>query len=154
VYSGQKPAFQVPVKFPEYLQYTINALQILNSCGRLSTYQSAGSCTQAAVHSMGENCHPNCKSISLSILSTLCMHCRYCISMADYGRLLWQDVQTAQHPHPTVALLHIQKRNFIPTLSLSKWLMITSAWKQYGSMQNVPLYSMCFKLMARRCYRQ
>jgi hypothetical protein len=149
VYSGQKPAFQVPIKFPEYLQYTINALQILNSCGRLPTYQSAGSRTQAAVHSMGENCHPNCKSISLSILSTLCMHCRYCISMADYGRLLWQtmadygrllwqDVQTAQHPHPTGALPHIQKRNFIPTLSLSKRLMITSARKQYGSMQNVP----------------
>jgi hypothetical protein len=154
VYSGQKTAFQVPIKVPDYLQYTINALQILKSCGRLPTYQSVSSHTQAAVHTMAENCYPNCKSISLSILSTLCTHCRHCISMADYGRLLWRDVRTVQHPHLTVALPHLQKRNFIPTLSLSKRLMISSAQKQYVSMQNVPLHSMCLKLMARRCHRQ
>jgi hypothetical protein len=129
------------------------------------TYQSASSRIQDAVYTVGKNWHSNCQSSSLNILSTLCMHCRYCISiadygrllwqtMADYGRLLWQDVRTAQHPHPTVALPHVQKRNFIPTLSLSKWLVISSAQKQYGSMRNVPLHSMCLKLMARHCHRQ
>jgi hypothetical protein len=98
----------IHIRLSKHFRYMIHALQSLYQCGRLPTYQSAGTCTQVAACTVGDSSHPNHKSGHLSMLDALGMHCRCCPGVADYLRTSLLVVKPrSQHVQWVIAAIQI-----------------------------------------------
>jgi hypothetical protein len=99
------------VRLSKHFRCMIHALQSLYQCGRLPTYQSAGTCTQVAACTVSDSSHLNHKSSPLSVLGAVYMHCRRCIGVADYLRTsLLVVAPRLQHVQWVIAAIPITSR--------------------------------------------